>query len=139
MQVAGDNWRFEIDDSWLVEAGFDVESIVGTHFEVDLTRANGKDVFVAKISDINPQIRGKGTPIFNDGEVGGKAMSARERTVSILKAIMSKSALPPVEVVDSQEAGYKYNLVHGCHRLHCSIAAGFVEIPAMYGFDITKY
>ena len=138
MRVATDNWLFEIDDSWVAEAGFDAEKVDGTHFKADPSRANGKKIFVVDISDINPNIRGEGIPIFNDGEVDGKPRTARERTVSIMKAIMSKSALPPVEVVDSQVSGYKYKLVHGSHRLHCSIAAGFSKIPAIYGFDITN-
>ena len=138
MLLKSDNWLFEIADSWLVEAGFDAEAVDGTHYKVDPARANGKEIFVVKISDINPKIRAKGTPVFNSGEVDGIAMSARERTVSILKAIMSKSLLPPVEVIDSPLQGYRYKLVHGAHRLHCSIVAGFTEIPAIYGFDITS-
>jgi uncharacterized ParB-like nuclease family protein len=136
MKIATGNWHFEIEDSWLREAGFDCEEVLGARFNVALGKSDEKEVFSVNISDINPEIRGKGTPIFNNGTVDGKAMTARERTVSILKAIMNKSALPPIEVVDSDVTNYKYKLVHGCHRLHCSIIAGFTEVPAVYGFDI---
>jgi hypothetical protein len=139
MRVATDNWQFEVDDSWLSEVDFNPEIIAERHYKADPTKSNGKEIFVVNISDINPTIRGDGIPIFNDGEVDGKFLTAKKRTVSILKAIMTKSALPPIEVVDSQVPKYKYKLVHGSHRLHCSIAAGFTEIPAIYGFDITDF
>lgn len=138
MLVETDNYKFELDDSWINESVFNSSVISTQHYKADKNKANDKEVLFISISDIYPKIRGNGVPIFNDGEVEGVLKTAKERTVSILKAIMSNSALPPVEVVDLNEGGYKYKLVHGSHRLHCSIAAGFTQIPAIYGFDINS-
>lgn len=136
MRIETENYKFELDDSWVNEAGFDPLVIDAQRFDADLAYFKGKEVFLINISEIYPKIRGAGVPVFNDGEVEGVVKTARERTVSILKAIMSNSVLPPLEVVDSNKEGFKYKLVHGSHRLHCSIAAGFVKMPAVYGFDI---
>lgn len=138
MLVETENYKFELDNSWVNEAGFDPSVIEASHFEADADKCKGDKIFLINLSDINPKIRGEGVPIFNDGEVDGAVKTARERTVSILKAIMSNSTLPPVEVVHSNEKSFKFKLVHGSHRFHCSIAAGFVQIPAVFGFDITK-
>lgn len=138
MRIETENYAFELEDSWVNEAGFDPSIIDAQHYEAEAKKSEGKEIFLINISDINPKIRGEGIPIFNDGEVEGVFKTARERTVSILKAIMSNSTLAPVEVVNSQVEEFKYKLVHGSHRLHCSIAAGFMQITAVYGFDITN-
>lgn len=138
MLVETDNYKFELDQSWVDETGFNPSVIDAKHYSVDSNSANGKEILIINISDIYPKIRGEAVPIFKDGEVDDVLKTAKERTESILKAIMSNSKLPPVEIVDLNKEGYKYKLVHGSHRLHCSIAAGFTQIPAMFGFDINN-
>jgi len=119
-------YKFEIPECWMTEIKFVPIQITGSHY----TPIRNVPFVVIDIQDIDPQIRGKGTPIFNDGEVNLQIKSAKERTQSILRAIRDKEALPPIEVV-KVESIYKYKLYHGAHRLHCSVAAGFTKIPAV--------
>lgn len=45
--------------------------------------------------------------------------------------------MPPVEVVAAEpHSAQPLRLVHGAHRLYCSLAAGFSHVPAVFGFDI---
>jgi hypothetical protein len=56
----------------------------------------------------------------------------RDRMVSILHAIVSRTPLPPVSVEErSSEAAYPYAVHCGAHRFFASVAAGFTHVPAM--------
>ena len=124
---------FEIPQEWIDEAGFSSEPTGKFHYEFE----NSETVFLVNIADVFPRIRGESVPIFKDGEVDGVFKTARERTVSILRAIRLGNPLPPVSVVNmSKDTKYKFKIVAGCHRFHCSIAAGYEMIPAVYGVDI---
>ena len=52
------------------------------------------------------------------------------RMVSVLHAIVSRTALPPVEVEELSLGDYHYRLHHGAHRFFASVAVGFTLIPA---------
>jgi hypothetical protein len=54
----------------------------------------------------------------------------RVRMVSVLHAIVSRTALPPVEVEELSLGDYHYRLHHGAHRFFASVAVGFTHIPA---------
>jgi len=133
MKINANDISFEIPEEWIEEAGFSSESKGMCHYEYE----NSETVFLVSIADVFPRIRGEGVPIFKDGESDGVIKTAKERTVSILKAIRLGIPLPPVRVVKvAGDTKYKFKLVEGCHRFHCSIAAGYDKIPADYGFDI---
>ena len=133
MKVKKGEIIFELPDEWLDDAGLSSEPHGRTNYEYE----DSKDISLVSISDISPVIRGENVPIFNDGESDGVFKTARERAVSILKAIQFGATLPPVKVIDIKDDNkYKFKLVEGCHRFHCSIVAGFEKIPAVYGFDI---
>ena len=135
MKVNRGEISFEISDEWLDEAGFSPEPTGKSHYEYE----DSKDTFIVSICDISPSVRGGDVPVFNDGESDGEIKTARERTVSTLKAILFGIPLPPVKVVDLKgDSKYRFKLVEGCHRFHCSIVAGFEKIPAAYGFDINS-
>ncbi len=89
------------------------------------------------INEVGPVSRNPGVGIFNDCEEEG--CSARERVVRILRGFRFDNAIPPVEIVGGQ-AGYlyRYKLVHGAHRLYCSLAAGFKSVPTIEGFDLNR-
>ena len=53
----------------------------------------------------------------------------RVRMVKVLHAIVSRTALPPVEV-EELVGDYHYRLHHGAHRFFASVAVGFTLIPA---------
>lgn len=126
---------FEIPEDWVDEAGFSSESKGKSHYEYE----NSENIFLVSVAEVFPKIRGENVPIFKDGESDGVFKTARERTVSILKAIELRVPLPPVKVVNlTDDKKYKFKLVEGCHRFHCTIAAGFEKIPTVYGFDINS-
>lgn len=129
------NKEFEILEEWIVESGFTPLKQNRCHYVFD---KSNKEIFLVKIDCIWPKIRAAGVDIFKAGEVDGELISARDRTVSILKAIVDNMPLPPVKVIDFNSGQFKYKLVAGCHRLHCSIAAGFTHIPSVYDFDINN-
>ena len=54
----------------------------------------------------------------------------RVRMVKVLHAIVSRTALPPVEVEELSLGDYHYRLHHGAHRFFASVAVGFTHIPA---------
>jgi hypothetical protein len=54
----------------------------------------------------------------------------RVRMVNVLHAIVSRTALPPVEVEELSLGDYHYRLHHGAHRFFASVAVGFTHIPA---------
>lgn len=134
MQINKWGYNFNLPNDWLREANFTPFTLAGEYY----TARNCEDIFIVNIVDISPNIRGKGVPIFKSGKVDGVFRTARERTVFILKALVEgRPLLEPVRVVEWKGSGrYKFKIVYGCHRLHCSIAAGFTKIPAVWGFDI---
>jgi uncharacterized ferritin-like protein (DUF455 family) len=126
---------FDLPNSRLEESGFIPFSQKEPHYKFD--RASSTDVFLVQIEKVSPPTRAEDIPLFNSGEVDGRALTAREGTVSILKAIAHGTALPPVKVIDLPSSGtYRYKLVAGMHRFLCSIVAGYSHVPAMYGIDI---
>jgi hypothetical protein len=135
MKVNYNEISFEIPEDWIDEAGFAPEPNKKIHYEYE----NCKDIFLVSIGDISLKIRGENIPIFKDGESDGVIKTARDRVVSILKAIQIGLPLPPVKVANlTGDNIYKFKLVEGCHRFHCSIIAGYQKIPAIYGFDINS-
>jgi len=97
-----------------------------TAYRCNYAAAGGRRVCLIPIVDIGPVLRGPGVPIFNSWE----EISARERVERILHGFVVNDALPPVEL--TQQAGrYPFSLRDGLHRVYCSIAAGFTEIPAI--------
>ena len=54
----------------------------------------------------------------------------RVRMVKVLQAIVSRTALTPVEVEELSLGDYHYRLHHGAHRYFASVAVGFTHIPA---------
>lgn len=85
------------------------------------------------IKDVGPVSRNPGVGMFNDSAEEG---SARERVVRILRGFRFDDAIPPVEIVEAHAGRpYRYELVHGAHRLYCSLAAGFKCVPTIDGFD----
>ena len=102
-------------------------------YRVTYGAADGKMVFKVAIDDISPVKRNPGIGIFNDN----KEESARDRVIKILRGFKTNDSIPPVEVVpEKEESDFRYKLVHGAHRLYCSLAAGFTHVPAIKGFDI---
>jgi hypothetical protein len=127
--------RIVLRDDWLAEAGMIGFVPSSVAYAADRIAFPGERICQVRIQDIGPVMRAAGVGVFNrDRETGS---TARARTVSILRAFQSGSALPPVKLVRGPDSyGYPYKLTDGCHRLYCSLAVGFTHIPAVKGFDM---
>jgi hypothetical protein len=126
--------KVDLDDSWWTEAQMEGFVPADDAYCVDIDAPRGQKIFEVRVDEIGPVRRGPGVGIFNDNEEA----AARERVLRILRGFRTKAAIPPIEIV-STEAGsaLPYKLTAGVHRLYCSIAVGFVRVPAIEGFDIT--
>jgi hypothetical protein len=54
-----------------------------------------------------------------------------ERTICVLRGFVSGSKLPPIEIFENPDHGYRFRLRDGAHRFYASIAAGYHEIPTV--------
>lgn len=93
-------------------------------YHCDHAAAGGRRVCLIPIMDIGPVRRAPGVPVFD-----------RERVERILHAFVVNGALPPVELT-KQAGRYPFYLKDGLHRVYCSIAARFTEIPAIKSIDL---
>ena len=120
MKVEKLNFSFDFPDEWIEELF--LPAIYST--QENYLFEPSPNVFLVNISEIRPDIRGYGVPIFGD----------KESTFKILRGIEKGDFIPPVKVVDYDcNNQYKYKLTDGCKRLHCSILFGFTKIPVVYG------
>ena len=131
MKVEMGAYRFFINAEWVAESGLKPFSKTADHYLYKLNRDQTKPVIIVNHNEIDPNIRGKDTSIFKNGEVDGKLVPAKERVLNILTAIEQNTELPPVEIREAENGPYKYKLHHGCHRFYLSILAGFKSIPAI--------
>jgi len=124
--------QIEIPDDWWTEAG--MRGFVPTFTAYRVSQRSFPNVREVLIKDVGPVSRNPGVGIFNDSKSEG---SARERVVRILRGFRFDDAIPPVEIVKGPAgASYSYKLVHGAHRLYCSLVAGFKCVPTIEGFDV---
>ncbi len=131
MKIEAGTYHFFINSEWVAESGLKPFSKTADHYSYKLDQDQTGPVIIVNHSDIDPNIRGKDTPVFKNGIVDGKSVVARKRVLSILTAIDQDAALPPVEIREAGNWPYRFKLHNGCHRLHLSILAGFRSIPAV--------
>jgi hypothetical protein len=131
MKFAHHGLQIELPDEWWTEAG--MRGFVPTFTAYRVNHRLFQNAREVPIKDVGPVSRTPGVGIFNDSEEEG--YTGRERVVGILRAFRFDNAIPPVEIVEGQ-AGYqyRYTLLHGAHRLYCSLAAGFKCVPVRRGF-----
>lgn len=131
MKFAHHGLQIEISDDWWTEAGMRGFVPTFTAYRVNQKLfPNAREVLIQDIGPVSPN---PCIGIFNDSKAEG---SARERVVRILRGFRFDDAIPPVEIVGAHPGRpYRYKLVHGAHRLYCSLAAGFKCVPAIEGFD----
>lgn len=123
MKIKKLNFSFDFPDEWIEELSLQQIPPTKEHYLFETS----PDVFLIKISEICPNIRGEGVPIFGD----------KEKTFDILRGIVNEDLIPPIEVVNYDcNDKYRYEITDGCKRLHCSVLVGFTKIPVVYG---TKY
>jgi hypothetical protein len=122
----------ELPDDWWDEAGMRAFTKSSTAYRCDLAATNQR-VCLIPITEIEPVSRAPGVPIFNPSSWEG--MSAKDRVQRILKGFVQDVELPPVQL--TKHTGQSpFRLKDGVHRLYCSIAAGFTDIPAVNFIDL---
>lgn len=131
MKIERGAYRFFIPSEWVTESGLEPFSKITNHYLYKLKQNQTGPVIIVDHNDIDPNIRGKDVPIFKNGIVDGKLVSAKERVLNILTVIEQNTELAPIEIRKVANGPYKYKLHHGCHRLHLSILAGFKSIPTI--------
>jgi len=99
---------------------------------------DGRDVHIVCIQDIAPcEQRAALKGIFCDKTA---EHTAKDRVVSILNGFHNNHLIEPVEIKPFQgEQKYQYQMHHGSHRLHCSIAVGFTHIPVVYSWGSLRH
>jgi hypothetical protein len=123
-----------LPNEWWIAAGMPNFIRSASAYRCDHAAAGSRRVCLVLIADIGPVLRTPGVPVFNADSWEG--ISAKDRVERILHAFVEDDALPPVELT-KQAGRYLFDLKHGMHRLYCSIAAGFTEIPAVKFIDVT--
>jgi len=123
----------ELPEEWWIAAGMANFVRSASAYRCDHGAAGNRRVCLVRITDIEPVRRGPGVPIFNASS--WENISARERVENILRAFVVNDALPPVELT-KQAGRYPFGLKDGVHRVYCSIAAGFTEIPGVKFIDL---
>ena len=119
-----------LPDEWWVEAGMSGFTPYAAGYRFDSTAAGDEPVSIIAVTEVAPVIRSPGVAIFNDSATA----TSKQRVISVLTAFRDGIALPPVECLRT-DGRYPFRLIHGTHRLYCSIAAGFTHIPTVEGFD----
>lgn len=108
---------FEIPDHWLAQSG-------ATEFvsqQEAFAASPDKEFQLIRASEIEPPKRNPGVTGLHE-----------DRTVSVLKALLSKTPLPPVEIKPAEmDSTFKYKVHHGYHRYHAAVALGFETIPSI--------
>jgi hypothetical protein len=140
MRALGSSMRFTHGDSeyslpdecW-EEAGMHTVVVGGQSYLAGPSPFPNLDVVDIAVDNIAPVHRSGSHGVFNDNPEYG---TAHDRVLSILRGFRSGSRIPPIEVSRlPSPARQEFKLIHGVHRLYCSIAAGYSHIPAVRVID----
>lgn len=129
MRFAHQGIEYELPDAWWLEAGMPGFSPSRPAYVATNSPWPNLQVLQVAISAVEPLQRNGTHGVFNDNPKFG---SAHDRVVRILRGFRENSSIPPVEIarLPGTEAP-RYKLIHGGHRMYCSIAAGYSHVPAV--------
>jgi hypothetical protein len=135
MKCLHHDFDFELPDEWLAEAKMSAFVPLSTSYQVDASSIPNRAISKISVCDVQPVRRQLSHGVFNNDSESG--LSARDRVVRILRGFRTGEAIPPVEVAElPMGSNCRYRLTHGAHRLYCSVAVGFTEVPAVKGLDL---
>jgi hypothetical protein len=78
-------------------------------------------VKIIDLSEVEPPQRDVSIPPFK-----------KYKLVPVLLAFQSPECeIPPIEVLERRESGYRYRVANGFHRYYASVAVGFTNVPAI--------
>ena len=96
MNIEAGAYRFYINSEWVVESGLKPFSKTNDHYLYKLYQAQAGPVIIVNYDDIDPNIRGKDTPIFKNG-------------ITYLLATCPNTSIPAELSSPSHEAGCENN------------------------------
>lgn len=130
MQFHHRDFWFDLSDDWWREAGMQGFVPSAKSYPADHAAYPNQKILSVGVDDVEPVRRNLSHGVFNnDGENG---RPAKDRVVQILRGFSSGNKIPPVQVVRlSSDSECHYILVDGAHRFYSSVAAGFIEVPAI--------
>jgi hypothetical protein len=138
MKFMHHDFKIELPDEWWIAAGMLNFVPSSSAYRCDHVAARQRRVCLIQIADIEPVRRTPGVPLFNDCRE--ERIPASERVQRILRGFVQNAEMPPVEALRQTKPGpYPFRLTQGVHRLYCSLAAGYTEIPAVKGFDLKAF
>lgn len=107
---------FTIADDWLARTEFFKTTLpLGDYYEAVGSTA---PLTVVPIEAIQPPWRSRGVAEFDE-----------ERMISIMRAMLGRLPLPPLEVHSLMRSRYSFELYDGYHRYHSALALGFSSVP----------
>ena len=125
--------EYVLPDEWWNEAGMPAGTLGGFSYVGGPSPWPKLKVFELAISDVQAVLRQGSHGVFNDNPEFG---TAHDRVVQILRGFREQVPIPPIEVARLHSAQpSRFKLIHGAHRLYCSIAAGFSHVPAVEVVD----
>jgi len=125
--------EYELPDDWWNEAGMRASLLSGSSYVGAPSQWPKLQVFELAINDVQPVLRQGSHGVFNDNPEFG---TAHDRVVQILKGFRDRTSIPPIEVARlPSPQSPQFKLIHGVHRLYCSIAVGFSHVPAVEVVD----
>lgn len=87
---------------------------------------SAKGVQIIELSEIEPPQRDVGIPPFK-----------KYKLVPLLLAFQSPECeLPPIEVCEGHESGYRYRVTNGYHRYYASVAVGYTSLPVIVRAEV---
>ncbi len=136
MKVRHHDSEIDLPDEWWIAAGMPKFFPSSSAYRCDHVAIGHRRVCLIRIADIEPVRRAAGVRVFNDCE----GVSASERVQRILRGFVQNAELPPVELLRQTKPGpYPFCLKNGVHRLYCSLAARYTDIPAVKFFDLAAF
>jgi len=135
MKVEHHGLSVDLPDDWWLEAGMTNFTPKTRAYRVKPDDAQNSTFYEVRIQDIEPLDAARHSiSIFRDDI--DNCIPARERVMKIFRGFQNGDTIDAVRVLPTAPGSpHKYRLVDGTHRLYCSLAAGFTDIPTVKGFD----
>jgi hypothetical protein len=134
MIVTHHDLQVEVMDEWLTKSEALNFVPCCSSYVVDTQKFVNRNVCIVAIKDVAPVRRAIGIPTLKSDDFHG--LSAEDRCISLLKAMVAAKPLPPIELKPTQIGKQEFELKDGTHRLYLSLALGFTHVPAVRWLDI---
>lgn len=122
------DFNYEIPDKWLERAG--AKNYVLESSKSVFCHVSENGIKIVEVKRIETPQRGEGYRRIKGTD--GSRFFSKDRMVRILKGIVNKHQLPPIQLIENSNAGeFQFRLHDGFHRFYASFALGFMAIPSI--------